>query len=279
MSNQDKSMAPTPGGPDIPKREKFSWSNPTEPGELRWISKKKLHIDRAYQREVVSRHRVLEIAREWDWKLVGALSVAERDDGTLFVYDGQHRYEAALHRDDVQNLPCVVFATEGSKDEARAFIGTNMSARRVGSYDYHRAAVEAGEPISMTAELLLADVGYEPTSVSGTARTTKAVRTVHRMVEQNEDLAADVLQLAARIAAGEQISAELLRGLFYAASQEPAILNGSYGSKLVTLGQEAISAEMARKRAITGKGGQKIEAAALVELVNKGKRTRRLSVE
>ena len=73
-----------------------------------------LQIDESYQRSIdtgPSQSLVKRIARDWDWGLCQPLNVAKREDGSLWVIDGQHRLAAARDRGDIYDLPCVVIAS------------------------------------------------------------------------------------------------------------------------------------------------------------------------
>ena len=78
----DDSMAPVfDTGHTVNKAEKFGWKEIGAMGTFRLISKKDLKIDRAYQRDKVSVHKLVDIAKGFDWALFGTLSVAESPEG------------------------------------------------------------------------------------------------------------------------------------------------------------------------------------------------------
>ena len=100
LSKVDRSLAPVPNpnrAVAVSKRDKFDWSTGGSRGEFRWIAKNDLNIDSRYQRDQVSEAKVMEIARDWDWLLLGCISVIEREDGSLWVFDGGHQYGWQRH--------------------------------------------------------------------------------------------------------------------------------------------------------------------------------------
>lgn len=109
-----KDVRPTflPGGHKVPvsKRIQFNWADPDDRGEYMDIPKDHLEVDHTYQRDTVSIERINSIAREFRWSAFGVLLIIRGSDGTLWVYDGQHRLAAAKLRDDIDDLPCLVFA-------------------------------------------------------------------------------------------------------------------------------------------------------------------------
>ncbi|MBJ7442869.1 MAG: ParB N-terminal domain-containing protein [Sphingobium sp.] len=107
-----------------------------------------LLIDDSYQRSIdsgPSQSLVKRIARAWDWGLCQPLNVAKRDDGALYVIDGQHRLAAARLRGDIFDLPCVVVASRSADDEAAAFVALNQQRRPLSKLELFKAALAAGE--------------------------------------------------------------------------------------------------------------------------------------
>lgn len=275
----DQSRAPSPGGAAADKVRKYNWARPGQPGDFEWVNKFDLQIDLEYQREQVSEGKVLDIARQWDWRLVQCLSVARRADGTLTLFDGGHRYRAAMKRSDVQVLPCMIHDVADVADEARAFVGTNTLSSAVSSYEKHRAGKVAQEPVAIRAAEILEANGYAVARTTGSPFTTKAIGCLEKMVRADAKLAESVVRLATEVAGGDQLAAATLRGIYGAAKIAPEILSGVYAKKLVAAGQEVLLAEISRRRLLVGKGGEKVETQAVIQFVNKGRRSRALTVE
>ena len=271
---QDESLAPTPlGHAGMSKEIKFKWVRPSEPGEFRLVPKAILSIDESYQRGPVSKTKVIQIAREWSWVMFGCLTVGRRADGTLVVIVGGHRTRAAMHRSDIDLLPCMIFDIEEIGDEAAAFVGEAITTSAIASFYKHRAAVVAGDPVAILVDAMLEELGYAATHSSQSPNTIRGIRQLHELVARDADLARRVLALAVRIAAGEHLKATLVAALFEAAVSHPVILTAPHSDRLVRLGPDAIFAEMRRKEAIVGSGGARIWSLAILDLVNKGRRS------
>ncbi len=60
---------------------------------FRKIKADDLNVDRGYQRAAGTSY-INKIAREFDPALFGIITVAERDDGSYWILNGQHRVEA-----------------------------------------------------------------------------------------------------------------------------------------------------------------------------------------
>ena len=121
-----------------------------------------LLIDDSYQRSIdtgPSQGLIKRIARNWDWGLCQPLNVDKREDGSLYVIDGQHRLAAARERGDIYDLPCVVIASKSAGDEAAAFVALNQHRRPLSKLDLYKAALEAGETEAVVINNALANAG------------------------------------------------------------------------------------------------------------------------
>jgi len=280
LNKQCKALAPTYGNAaaSVAKREKFSWAEPCAPGSFLMIRKDDLNIDGSYQREEVSKAKVLEIARDWDWKMFGTLSVIMREDGTLWVYDGGHRCRAAFFRDDITELPCMVFKAENEKTEAKAFVGANTMKSAVSAYHKHRAAVKTGEPIAVAAQAILDKHGYEALQNGFKNYAFAAINTLQTLVKENAVLAEKAFAACAYIAVdGEQFSGEVLSAVFTCQKKlegKADILTDGYLELLRRETLPGIEAALRREKHIVGKGGVAICAKALLDVLNKGKKRR-----
>lgn len=117
------------------------------PPTLEWVGLAQLNIDDRYQRglTVKSEGMIRKIARFWDWGLCQPLACARREDGSVWVVDGQHRLNAAKLRGDIPHLPCVVQRHETVADEAAAFVALNQMRRPLTPIDLFKAALASGD--------------------------------------------------------------------------------------------------------------------------------------
>lgn len=119
-------------------------SQNTAKPEIAWIAFKDLKVDRDHdvQRTQNNPRKVARMAANFDMRLVGVLTVSERQDG-YYVTDGSHRTEAALasgHGDML--VPCIMHRDLTYTDESRLFLGLNDSTK-VGRVDTFRARARA----------------------------------------------------------------------------------------------------------------------------------------
>lgn len=121
-----------------------------------------LEIDPAYQRSLEaapSQTLVRKIAQHWNWDLCQPLVVARRENGALFVIDGQHRLAAARLRGDIQQLPAVVVQYANREDEAASFVHLNMQRRPLSKLDLFKAAIASGDTEATAIAEAMSEVG------------------------------------------------------------------------------------------------------------------------
>jgi hypothetical protein len=186
-----------------PSRARAMTFNPPigEPPAVQFIGVERLAIDRSYQRGTQSKNsqRLIEgIAARWDWRLCTPLLVANREGG-LWIIDGQHRWEAAKLRGDIQYLPCAVGHYTGSAEEAALFVAANRHRVRVNAMDMWRAAVASGDEATVTLEHLVTAAGL------AIAQTPQP-----QAIRPGELICTKSLYTAFRIHGGEKVAATLV---------------------------------------------------------------------
>lgn len=158
---------------------------------LNWCRLDQLHIDDAYQRSIDtpgSQSMIRAIARKWNWDLCQPLFVAKRDDGRMYVVDGQHRLAAAQMRGDIGQLPCIVSMTSGSAQEAKLFSEFNRRRRAPSQLDLYFADLAAGEPVAADINCALIAAGLSMSKHTNAASfkpgqlmNIAGLRSCHRM--------------------------------------------------------------------------------------------------
>lgn len=134
---------------------------------LQWALVSQLQVDAEYQRSTdngPSQNLIRKIAMHWNWDLCQPLVVSRRADGSLFVIDGQHRWEAAVRRGDITQLPCVVVDYASAADEAASFVHLNQQRKPLSKLDVFKAAVasEDEEACAILAAMEAAGLSVAP---------------------------------------------------------------------------------------------------------------------
>lgn len=255
---------------NVDKIERYDWKLLDQPGELRMLHKKVLRVDEQYQREATE-GKVKEIARAWSWLACGALLVAERE-GVYFVFDGQHRALAALRRSDIEKLPCVVFRTIGSKEEAEAFLRANKNRKPLNGLAKFRAATTAEHPAALLVEHLISSVGRTASETSsGTTVRCLALMMVH--AERQPDVLKRTWPLIAEVCVGKPVHERVMDGLLYIENHLPegeSLMNKEWRKRALRVGYDGLLGAANRFAAAYAKGGAKVWGLGMVEAMNKG---------
>lgn len=282
MKSGNPEYAPTPkGGKLVSKVEKFDWEPiPDKPGELAYVSKWKILVDKTYQRED-SVTKVRNIARAFSWMAFGALLVARRDDGSLWVYDGQHRLEGAKSRTDVSEVPCIIHEARSLIEEAKGFWVVNTQVGAMPAYAKHRALTVAQEPIALAINEMLDRYGYAVTRDSKAERGVMAVAALRRALEADADTAEEVVRALAFIAGEEstaQLPAHLISGMFRlrrAVASQENVFSPANLEKFRVKGIDGLSVACRQQGAKEGgQGGDAVWARGLLEVLNAYRRRR-----
>ncbi|MCH2486867.1 MAG: hypothetical protein MK010_03870 [Erythrobacter sp.] len=133
------------------------------PPSLEFVPVERLQVDPDYQRATdgaYSRKIITGMVREWKWALCQPLVVARRDDGSLFVLDGQHRHAGAIERGDIPHLPCVILSGIDKTGEASAFVDLNTKRQRLSQLDIFTGMLAAGDEDAKQVAAILQKTGW-----------------------------------------------------------------------------------------------------------------------
>lgn len=134
------------------------------PPTLEWIAVDKLLVDKAYQRATDGAHSrriIVGMVKGWDWALCQPLVVTRRDDGSLYILDGQHRHSGASARGDIPHLPCVVVPSPGAKGEAEAFVALNTKRQKLSQSDIFNGMLASGDADAVATQAMLEETGWK----------------------------------------------------------------------------------------------------------------------
>lgn len=108
------------------------------------VSLDELHIDESYQRSLQNHVKI--IARDWNPTKCDPLKINFREDGNFYVWDGQHRLEAAKLR-GIKYLLCDITVGLTQSKEAELFGCQGIGIKKPDPYDIFKANVCAGEEV------------------------------------------------------------------------------------------------------------------------------------
>jgi len=252
------------------KIERYDWKLVDRPGELRWLNKHVLHIDDQYQRDA-NEAKIKALAREWSWLACGALLVAERD-GVYFAFDGQHRWMAAMRRSDISDLPCVVFRTKGSKEEAEAFLRANKNRKPLTGLAKYRAALTAGHKAALLVERLITEAGRRASNDSS-GGTVRALSLMMLHAEKQPLVLIRAWPIITEVCVGHSLHERIIDGLLYIENNLPdgqSLADKEWKRRLMRVGYAGLLSAANRFAVAYSRGGAKVWALGMVEEMNKG---------
>lgn len=99
------------------------------------------------QKDELSTKHIEKIAAAFDWHMFFVIGVSERDDGSRWVYDGQHRVTAVLQVFGPDQLvPALVSRGLSRSDEAKLFYSPQVNRLPVSPLSRFKAQLERNEP-------------------------------------------------------------------------------------------------------------------------------------
>src|SRR5512137_2323264 len=250
------------------------------PGEFLKIPKTELEVDPAYQRNRINQRRVDTLTRFWDWIACGCLVVALRDDNKWFVVDGQHRKLAADQRDDIHELPCLVFETTNRREEAVSFLAINQGRVGVGSLDRYRAQLLSGDKTASAVEAMLRSTGHRA-GETASARTVSCVQCLHNLCKEEQARFERLWPLLAELHPDSPMTDLVIKGLWIVDKWlgERSVTQPPYREKLLGIGGQGLHHEIRREMALIGQGGTRVFACAIAKYLNKQRMPAHLKIQ
>lgn len=184
---------------------------------LGWIPVKNLRVDDTYQRGLNTK-RVNAIAESFDTDAFGSILVWQRDDGTCWILDGQHRVAAVQtiygHDSDVE-VPCTIMRNLNSQDAARVFFKLNRHRLTPSSLDGFKARLAFGDDEAIIINNIVQAHGLTFKWMNGRLRFNEvgALNEIERLYRRG--ILGEVLSVIGEAWAGENDAhnASYLRGL------------------------------------------------------------------
>ncbi len=255
------------------KVDHYKWTLKDLRGTYMAIDKNELFVDHAYQRDQ-NEAKVMEMCRGWSWMACGAILVALRQDGTHFVFDGQHRVMAARKRADITTLDCLVFEVDELHDEAEGFLKSNTLRKPVPMMAKFKAMIVCNDVHAVAVSELLESLGLaadkqsRPSSFNALAWAVKAHSRDKKEFEST-------LRIAAQLAGKKHyVTESMCRGLFHLGMKHQALANQKFVRRLLQVGYQEVVEGINRAVAYYKKGGDKVWAQGILDTVNHGLRNR-----
>lgn len=255
------------------KIDRYGWVSRGDKGQLGWVNKNILRVDDTYQRKP-NMLKALNIAREWSWVGCGVIVCNKRGD-ELVVMDGQHRVLAAMKRNDIQELPVIIFNAGTIKEEAEGFLDTNVNRQPLKTMHKFNAMLTAEDKCAIAANNLISKHGITMVDGQGGANCTKSINTVLNFVKQDQEKADMIVGLASELCTQEQcfMSQTLLDGLWAMNNRlKTPLPDTKLRDRIKKVGAKQLETAARKAAAFFGAGGARSWATGMIEEINKGLR-------
>lgn len=244
--------------------------------DLIWVNVDRIRVDHNYQREIKPA-RVQQILREFNWSQFQPVMLAEQEDGTFTVFDGQHRVAAARNHPKITEVPAAVVRLSGTQSEAAAFIGVNVNRTGINTIEKFWAGIEAGDKNMMRIRDVLSRAGCEVLPAVGVhpgSTKTAAVSAVDRSIRNFGEAA--VIEACITLSSAWQTDNGALNGIFISAlsrlfrNNKALIQRDRMIAKLKASDRKSMAAAAETIRKIGGGDAAVNLSKALTEIYNKG---------
>lgn len=248
-----------------------------EIGEFAMINKHDLNVDESYQRSHSS-SKIEKMAREWSWVACSTLAVALRPDATWYVMDGQHRKLAAMLRDDIEALPCMVHDVDRISQEARNFVNLNSNRRAMTAVAKFRAMVTGGDPAARIAADLVERAGRR-VEVGGSLTTFSAIEVLIQCLRIDESSLRRIWPVVVELCKDHRIPGHVLSGFWRLerAFVDPAesLSDARWRKRIVSVGLAEIESSISQTAALLKTTrSNRVSAMGIATAINRGLRNR-----
>lgn len=257
----------------ISKRRE-TWIQLDRQGRFKMISKHDLTIPIDHYQRSGSEGKVQRIAAKFSWAAFQVISVSYDGNGRYHVIEGGHRTRAAMKRNDVDMLPCMVFEMDTIADEAKAFLEVNVNRAPMSAVDRHRAYIIAGDDVAVKVENLVTQSGRKIESSQG-PNSISCVNELRKCIVEDEDAMCRVWPVIFNLCEGQKITRDIVLGLFWLERR----MNGGISSakrarRILDVGFEKILAGSRQGREYHGNSGSKAIADGMLKKINHGLRSK-----
>lgn len=255
------------------KVKRYGWTIKDAPGKFMIINKNELKVDDSYQREIKT-SKVLSIASEWSWVGAGAISVVKRGN-SYWAVDGNHRVEAAKKRGDITHLPCMVFECESIKEEAEAFLKSNINRKPVTALEKFKAMTVSGDNYAIMVNEVLNSLGITLKGTSAKAGEMKSISWALKKCKENPVKFVEVMELASKLCHDMPIPEILLGALWHLNNNiDGGLQNKKFVLRIEQTGARALIEGAKKAAAYFVQGGEKVWATGALNEINKNLRNK-----
>lgn len=242
-------------------------------GSFHYIDKRMLFCDETYQRDI-TKTKVEDIRDNFSWQSCGCLVVTERRDGRFAVNDGGHRWAAAMQRDDIKDIPCLVFPVSTIKQEAQVFLDVNEGRRPLITAQKHKARLSAREPDALAIQSILETCGRSHRRDGGVACLSVMY---YEFKHGRGDILRRIWPILDKLHGTRPVAEHICKAFLYIEKKLPANLSlthPKWEKIILKTGYDAIMRACKMATLKHGKGAAKIYAEGTMKLLNHQQKAR-----
>jgi hypothetical protein len=256
------------------KIDRYGWTPLDNPGRFAWINKHDLIVPVETYQRTGTENKERRIAANFSWAAFQVLSVASNGDGFYSVIEGGHRHRASMMRDDIVNLPCLIFDLPDVRKQAEAFLQINKERKPMSGIDRHEAMLVAGDVLACKVQNLC-DLANLKVSKGNNEKGISCINEMALCIRENEALFNDVWPLIVDVCAGHRITRDMLVGLFYVARYvDGGITSASRRRRIMDVGYDDLYQGSRQGREFHGHPGSSAIADGMLNRINKGLRNK-----
>lgn len=251
--------------------------DPTKESILELVSPTELHFDTRYQRPI-DMSWVRKLAAGFDMRRFGVVTTSLREDGRLYVIDGQHRVSAARSV-GIERVPVTIYDDLSLGEEAALFSALNTERKRMNPEELYWADFLAGNEEAVGIARSLERSGHRLQRRQRGQRGITcfgALRTAYRY-DEGEALFLALQALAAAWGHGENLGAPAIRGVVRFIIQYRGLYDrGRLIQVLEGVTQRRLEALIKDQAGMSGGAGWVGGGKAILALYNRGLRSSKL---
>ena len=255
------------------KVKRYKWKLLEGEGELAWLDVNEINIDREYQRSLKEK-KCIEISKFFSWPAFGVLRIAERH-GKYYAFDGSHRLDGAKRRGDIKLVPCIIFKSEGQKEESGHFLLSNTGRKPVTANEKYKALITYEDKYALFVRDLLKRYGVKlKTTSGGNVKSIKTITRLLRYAKEDAIRTEKVIRIASLLCEKHFIHEKLLIGIFCLDRKLPEGVNERLEKRLLNIGPERLMESIRKACAFFGSTGDKVITDGMLMEINKNLRNK-----
>lgn len=152
--------------------------------ELKMVDVNEINVDSNYQRDL-NHTRLKALNKAFDQGASKAISLSRREDGTLWVYDGNHTLEIYKFQ-HIKHIPATIVSGTAQQEAAWFLLMNGSGSVKANPEQKQQAAYFAGEEIAIEAQALLNSFGIVIAKGGMSAGKTRSIDFIKTCLKSNK---------------------------------------------------------------------------------------------